>query len=59
MGEVGDEVARVAAHESVDLVVLSWSQNASAGRARVVRDVLSRSVIPVLLLPVMPVAASS
>jgi hypothetical protein len=35
-----------------DLVVLSWSQDLSAGRAKVIREVLGSSVAPVLVLPV-------
>jgi nucleotide-binding universal stress UspA family protein len=53
VGKVGDEVARLAAEEDVDMAVLSWSQDASAGHAKVVRDVVARAVIPVLLLPVV------
>jgi hypothetical protein len=52
VGIVGDQVARVVADEAVDMVVLSWSQDVSAGHAEVVRDVVSRSTVPVLLVPV-------
>jgi hypothetical protein len=52
VGVVGDEVARVVADEAVDMVALSWSQDVSAGHAEVVRDVVSRSTVPVLLVPV-------
>ncbi len=52
-GAVGELVGEVGREESVDLVVLSWSQDASADHAKVVRDVLSRSTVPVLLLPVL------
>lgn len=38
-------------HE-IDVVVLSWSQDTTEGRARVVREVLALSALPVLLLPV-------
>jgi nucleotide-binding universal stress UspA family protein len=51
-GSVGDRVAEVCREQDVDLVVLSWSQESSLGRAVVIRDVLGRSTIPVLLLPV-------
>lgn len=50
-GPVAPRVAEVGAEQAADLVVLSWSQDSSSGRARVVRDVLGHSVIPVLLLP--------
>jgi hypothetical protein len=45
-------VARVAADEAVDMVALSWSQDASPGHAEVVREVVSRSAVPVMLVPV-------
>ena len=54
MGTVGDEVARATVEEAIDMVVLSWSQDASPGHAEVIRDVLGRSTIPVLLVPVVP-----
>lgn len=50
-GAVGELVSEVGREESVDLVVLSWSQDATADHAKVVRDVLGRSTVPVLLLP--------
>jgi hypothetical protein len=37
---------------SSDAVVLAWSQDFSTGHARVVREVLARSEVPVLLLPI-------
>jgi nucleotide-binding universal stress UspA family protein len=51
-GAVGDRVADVCEDLDVDLVVLSWLQDSSPGHAAVIRDVLTRSHIPVLLLPV-------
>jgi len=53
-GPVATRVAEVSGEHSADLVVLSWSQDSSAGRARVVREVLGASALPVLLLPVVP-----
>jgi hypothetical protein len=50
-GPVGDGVADACRSEEPDLVVLSWAQDASPDRAAVVRDVLSHSRTPVLLLP--------
>ena len=50
-GPVGAGIAEVCAEEDADLIVLSWHLDASGGRAPVVREVLSRSPIPVLLLP--------
>ena len=51
-GTVADRVREVCDEGRCDMIVLSWSQVSSGGRARVVRDVLSTSAIPVLLLPV-------
>jgi len=53
-GPVGPRVAEVCGERGSDLVVLSWSQDSSAGRAAVVREVLGSSAVPVLLLPVAP-----
>ncbi len=50
-GPVGRTVARTAGEQSADLVVLSWSQDISKGRANVVREVLAATSHPVLLLP--------
>lgn len=51
-GPVGPTVARVCQRDGADLVVLSWAQDSSPGRAAVIREVLGHSVVPVLLLPV-------
>jgi len=53
-GPVAMRVAEVSQEQSIDLIVLSWSQDISAERARVVREVLSASALPVLLLPAPP-----
>jgi hypothetical protein len=50
-GAVADQVAALSHEQESDLVVLSWSQDASADHAAVIREVLSRSIVPVLLLP--------
>lgn len=50
-GPVATSVAEVSKESSVDLVVLSWSQNTSPTRARIVREVVGASPVPVLLLP--------
>jgi Universal stress protein family len=50
-GPIAARVAEVSEDVDTDLVVLSWSQNPSPERARVVREVLEHSMIPVLLLP--------
>jgi hypothetical protein len=53
-GGVAAAVADACQDQQADLVVLSWSQDVGATRAAVVRDVLSRSTVPVLLLPAGP-----
>ncbi len=52
LGPVAERVAEVSAEHGADLIVLSWSQDSSAGRAQVVREVLRASTLPVMLLPV-------
>lgn len=51
-GSVGSQVDAACRDENEDLIVLSWSQDISAGHAAVIRDVLSLAAVPVLLLPV-------
>ncbi len=51
-GDVAAAVLKVVAEEAIDLIVLGWSQNMTGDRARVVRDLVSRSEVPVLLAPV-------
>jgi nucleotide-binding universal stress UspA family protein len=58
-GSVASRVNDVCQEEHADLIVLSWSQESSHGRAAVVRDVLAHSTVPVLLLPATTVAARS
>jgi len=51
-GPVAVRVAEAAAEHQADLVVLTWSQNSSPGRAPVIQEVLGASIVPVMLLPV-------
>lgn len=51
-GPVGSRVNDTCGQCAADLVVLSWSQDASPGHAAVVREVLTNSTVPTLLLPV-------
>lgn len=51
-GWVGGRIADVTREVDADLVVLSWSQDCSPGRAMVVRDALTHASVPILLLPV-------
>jgi nucleotide-binding universal stress UspA family protein len=50
-GPIAQRVAEVSEEQGTDLIVLSWSQDSSGGRAQVIQDVLGTSTIPVLLLP--------
>lgn len=50
-GPVGAEILHAAGEAGVDLIVLSWAQDLSPGRAAVVRDVVRSATVPVLLLP--------
>lgn len=50
-GDVCTEVCGAAAELETDLVAVTWHQDLSPGRARVVRALLDRSVSPVLLIP--------
>jgi nucleotide-binding universal stress UspA family protein len=52
LGAPGESVVRVADQVGADLVALGWSQDLSPGHAAVVREVLRRSRVPVLLVPV-------
>jgi nucleotide-binding universal stress UspA family protein len=50
-GSIARRVNDVCDEEHADLVVLSWSQDNSPGRAAVIHDVLAHSTVPLLLLP--------
>lgn len=50
-GEVSGRILEACRESEADLIVLSWSQDASPGHAAVILDVLGRSSVPVLLLP--------
>lgn len=51
-GAVGTGITEACGEGDADLIVLSWSQDASPGHAAVIRDVLAHSAVPILLLPV-------
>jgi len=53
VGEPSEEVLTVARESQADMIALSWAQDLSAQRARVVRRVLERSSVPVMLLTVI------
>jgi nucleotide-binding universal stress UspA family protein len=50
-GPVAERVVEASRDHASDLIVLSWSQDGSPGRARTVRESLESSRVPVLLLP--------
>jgi nucleotide-binding universal stress UspA family protein len=55
-GSVGARIMEACHEIEPDMIALSWLQDASAGHAAVVRDVLARSTRPVMLVPVGPEA---
>lgn len=56
-GRAGPEIVDCSCSQETDLIVMSWSQNLSSGHAAAVREVMDRSSIPVLLIPVRSYAA--
>lgn len=50
-GTPGRQVLDVGEAAKVDLIVLEWAQQLTPDRADVVREVLSRTTVPVLLVP--------
>jgi hypothetical protein len=59
VGAPGDAIVAAVGAEHADLVVLSWSQDVSIGHAAAVREVLGRSRVPVMLVPVDRVPAAA
>jgi len=53
-GRLGGRVLEVAAAERADMIALGWSQDLTPDRAAVVREVLTRTDVPVMLLPCAP-----
>jgi nucleotide-binding universal stress UspA family protein len=51
VGAAADRVVPTAHDVDADLIVLAWNQDLTAGRARVIRETLAQSSIPVLLVP--------
>jgi len=52
IGIPGEHVLKVARDTDADVIALGWSQDLGAGHAAVVREVLERSTIPALLIPI-------
>lgn len=57
-GSVAARVSEACRSDVLDMVVLSWDQDSSRGRARVVREVLGAASLPVLLLPTAAAAGA-
>ena len=53
VGVAGEHVLEVAAEVDADMIALGWAQDLSPGHAAVVREVLARSRVPVLLVPLV------
>jgi nucleotide-binding universal stress UspA family protein len=53
-GPIAKKVVEASRDHAADLIVLSWAQDSSPGRARIIREALGNSPVPVLLLPVTP-----
>jgi len=52
VGEPADEVLAAVTAVHADLLAIAWAQVLQAGRARIVRQLLEQSPVPLLLLPV-------
>lgn len=50
-GDIGEAVLDVVDQAGIDLIALTWTQDASGTHAPVVRALLARSPVPLLLLP--------
>ena len=52
-------ILEVASEQEADMIALGWRQDLSAGRAAVVRELLSRTTVPILLVPMAQEPAAS
>lgn len=52
-GVPGHKVLDVGSTHEIDLIVLEWAQHLTPGRAEVIREVLTGTDVPVLLLPLI------
>jgi nucleotide-binding universal stress UspA family protein len=57
VGDPVEEIVLVAQEIDADLLALGWSQDLAGGRAPIVRAALETAKLPVLLIPVISVAA--
>ena len=57
-GNTATRVLEVCDATDAGLIALGWSQDLSPGRARTVKDVLTRSTVPVMLIPLRPTRAA-
>jgi nucleotide-binding universal stress UspA family protein len=58
VGRTGELIPEIAEEHDCDLIALGWSQELAPGRAPVVRETLTRTRRPVLLVPVQLAAAA-
>ena len=54
VGNPDELLVQVALETEADLIAMGWSQDLDAGHAAVVREALTRSPVPIFLLPVEP-----
>jgi nucleotide-binding universal stress UspA family protein len=54
LGRASPAILEAALTERVGIIALGWRRDLSAGRAAVVRDLLTRSTVPILLVPLPP-----
>jgi nucleotide-binding universal stress UspA family protein len=47
-------VLEIGVRERADMILLSWAQDLSPGRANLVRQVLRRAKVPIMLVPLIP-----
>ncbi len=52
-GRPAQVILDTGAAERADMIALGWSQDLTPGRAAVVREVLARTTVPLILLPVL------
>jgi hypothetical protein len=59
VGHPATEVLAASDEPTIDLVVVAWSRDLSPGRARIVRQLLERSRVPLLLFPAPRLTSSA
>jgi nucleotide-binding universal stress UspA family protein len=51
IGAVADEILAISQERETDLIMLAWKRDLALGKAAVVRELLTRSSVPLLLYP--------